>query len=163
MQFNLVHVIPDPRAHGLYGLAEVMESVRWGLTELGHTVTLKVNQIGIGARNIIFGFQMLLPEVLEKLPEDTVVYNLDQMANCEPSQLREEVAVAAKDVRLVVAFDAEVLARVVLPEAALQLALHLPRHRLAAGMGRSSTWISMRFTLSPVGGRMVASRKRLEV
>jgi hypothetical protein len=100
MQFQLLHVIPDPRAHGLYGLCEVIESVRWGLSELGHTVTSRVNQLANGATNIVFGFQMLLPEVLEKLPEDTVVYNLDQMANCEPSQLRPEVAVAARRLRI---------------------------------------------------------------
>lgn len=95
MRFNLIHVFVAPRLHGFHGFAEVVETVRWGLTELGHDVTVQTNTVANDRRNIIFGYQLIPPETLNKLPPDTIIYNFEQMANVKPEQFRPPVHAAA--------------------------------------------------------------------
>ena len=75
--FNIVHVLPD----GLLNLRayhEVIESVLWGLQQLGHYTTYSVNAICPGARNILFGGQRA-PDLVIGSPADTIYYNLEQV------------------------------------------------------------------------------------
>ena len=61
------------------GYREVVESVAWGLRELGHSVESGVDTFSQSATNIIFGAQMLEMDVVEKLPPSTIVYNFEQL------------------------------------------------------------------------------------
>jgi len=100
MHFHITHIVPDPRAHGLYGYFEVMETLRWGLEALGHQVTAAVNAGTAGAAHIVFGFQMLEEEGLRTLPPDSIVYNLEQMANVPPEEMKPSVRYVAEHLRV---------------------------------------------------------------
>lgn len=89
-RFNLMHCLPHPSMHGLHGYNEVIETVAWGLRELGHEVSHTMNKFELGSTNIIFGAQVLPIDFLERLPEDSIVYNFEQRKNYVPSQLDEE-------------------------------------------------------------------------
>jgi hypothetical protein len=80
MPFHIMHVIGDSRVHGLFGYAEVIETVRWGLAELGHEVSVAVNSYVPDRTNIIFGIHMIGLPTLAQLPKDTIAYNFEQMA-----------------------------------------------------------------------------------
>ena len=76
--FHIVHFIPTERHHGLYGYNEVIETLTWGLNQLGHTVSYAKNQFVQGERNIVFGHQMAGWETLSSLPPGTIIYNMEQ-------------------------------------------------------------------------------------
>jgi hypothetical protein len=94
-RFHIAHIIPHPRLHGLNGYREVIDTVHWGLTALGHEVSFAVNTFSRGAVNIVFGFQMLTEEALHELPPETVVYNFEQMVGLPTSALKKHYAIAA--------------------------------------------------------------------
>jgi hypothetical protein len=77
--FHLLHWIPDPRLHILNGYNEVIETVAWGLRELGHEASSAVNQGRAGAIPIVFGAQLMQPEALALLPPGSILYNLEQL------------------------------------------------------------------------------------
>lgn len=83
--------------HGLNGYKEVIESVEWGLKQLGHEVTYAVNRISPDATNIIFGAQVLPIAFLEQLPKESVVYNFEQMRGLSPNEIREEQVFVAQN------------------------------------------------------------------
>jgi len=88
-QFNLVHCISEnPCFHGLNGYKEVIESLDWGLKELGHDSHYSVNTITSDAINILFGAQVLSLEALQALPENSIIYNFEQMRGLEKYQVR---------------------------------------------------------------------------
>src|SRR5688572_16432894 len=62
MRFNLVHVLPEQRAKGPLAYIETIETIQWGLAQLGHVVTTSTNTFVRSARNIVFGVQMMPPE-----------------------------------------------------------------------------------------------------
>ena len=86
--FHIAHVIPEPKMHGLNGYKEVIETVEWGLQQLGHSVTYAVNEFSSEATNIVFGAQVLPLDKLQSLPNDTIVYNFEQIRGI--TSLREE-------------------------------------------------------------------------
>jgi hypothetical protein len=77
--------------HGLYGYIEVIQSIEWGLKELGHSVTYALNNFDPKSINIVFGAQVLPIDLLEKLPGNTIVYNFEQMRGLSKDQIRPEV------------------------------------------------------------------------
>ncbi len=76
--FHICHIIPDDRLHGLNGYKEVIETVGWGLVQMGHTVSYMKNLLHPEAINIVFGAQLCPVNVLEKFPRNTIIYNLEQ-------------------------------------------------------------------------------------
>jgi hypothetical protein len=85
-------VSPDGYVHSA-ALAEVMETVIYGLRALGCEVTYQVNQLVLpGPRPIVFGAQLLEPAEAELLPPGTIIYNLEQIAAdstwCSPTYLK---------------------------------------------------------------------------
>lgn len=96
-KFHLFHVIPHPEMHGLNGYKEVIESIEWGLRQLGHDVTYAVNRFAPDATNIIFGAQVLPIDFLERLPKDSIVYNFEQMRGLSPNEIREEQVFVARN------------------------------------------------------------------
>jgi hypothetical protein len=96
--YNLVHcIIPNPRAHGLKGYKEVIETVRWGLEQLGHYVTYAVNEVAIDATNIVFGAQVMPVAALRQLPDNTIIYNFEQLRGL--AAIREELKYVAAEER----------------------------------------------------------------
>jgi hypothetical protein len=90
-RFHLAHVIPHPRLHGLNGYREVIESVQWGLEQLGHQVTYGVNRFSNKTTNIIFGAQVLPADIQRQLPANSIIYNFEQLRGEEPEALRPEL------------------------------------------------------------------------
>jgi hypothetical protein len=88
MKYHLAHIIPNARMHGLNGYKDVIDTLQWGLGQLGHEVSYAVNQISGDATNIIFGAQMIPADTLRLLPADTIVYQLEQLrGNTRPDYL----------------------------------------------------------------------------
>lgn len=79
-RFHLTHIIPSERLHIFQGYSEIIETVHWGLANLGFEVTYAVNRFQPGAVNVVFGAQMLGVATLETFPRNTIVYNLEQIA-----------------------------------------------------------------------------------
>jgi hypothetical protein len=100
MRFHLAHLAPNPAFHGLYGHTEVIETIHWGLRELGHEVTSGVNQLHSSRTNIIFGAQMLQERHVNALRPDTIVYNLEQCFGLPPQQIKPPLLAAVQRFRL---------------------------------------------------------------
>ena len=75
--FNMAHVLPND-ALNLRAYQEVIDTVRWGLEQLGHHTTYSVNSICENARNIIFGGHLDPPLVIRS-PADSIYYNMEQI------------------------------------------------------------------------------------
>jgi hypothetical protein len=136
-RFHLMHCVPHPRMHGLNGYKEVIESVAWGLAQLGHEVGYALNRYEPAATNIVFGAQVLPIDFLSRMSRDTVVYNFEQMRGLSKDAIRPEIqfyaqhlkvweysasnmdswaALAAPDVRLVPVGYAPILTRIPKPQ-----------------------------------------------
>lgn len=100
MHFHLAHIAPNKIGHGLLGYTEVIETVQWGLRELGHTAEYGLNRLSESATNIIFGVQVLAEDVLQRLPRRTIVYHLEQVRNRNPGDLRPQSRIAAERFRV---------------------------------------------------------------
>jgi len=98
--FHLMHCVPDPRMHGLHGYKEVIDTVAWGLEQLGYPVGYALNEYDRGATNIVFGAQVLPVAYLESLPPDTIVYNFEQIGGLGAAQIRPELHCAARRFRI---------------------------------------------------------------
>jgi hypothetical protein len=85
LNYHVTHINSDGHQHGLNGYKEVVDSVVWGLRELGHSVELGVNVFSESATNIIIGAQMVQLDQLKELPPSTIVYNFEQMRGIEIS------------------------------------------------------------------------------
>jgi len=82
MRFNIVPVFYDiPTMHGLRGYREVVQTLQWGLSELGHEVSVTENSIAANCTNILIGHVVVPAERLAALPKDTIIYNLEQMGS----------------------------------------------------------------------------------
>ena len=96
MRFHIAHVVPNPRLHGLYGYQEVIDTLQWGLREIGHEVTAGKNAIESDRINIIFGVQMIAQHATHTLPDNTIIYNLEQVAGVSLAALKASFATVAK-------------------------------------------------------------------
>src|SRR5438034_5398341 len=96
MRFNLVHVLSDPPLHTPMGYRETIETLEWGLKELGHDVTVQVNGLTPGRRHMVIGAQLLPTDLLDRFPDDTILYNLEQLAQLEPGELKPVFQSAAR-------------------------------------------------------------------
>lgn len=83
--FNLVHILDTGAMHGLQGYRELIETIQWGLVQLGINVSLTENVLHADCINIIFGAQVLSLRQIENLPPGSIVYNLEQMAGLDLS------------------------------------------------------------------------------
>jgi hypothetical protein len=99
-RFHLMHCIPDPRAHGLRGYREIIETLVWGLRESGHEASYSVNQFDSQATNIVFGAHLLPVEVMQKLPANTIIYSLEQARNLRPEQLAPSIHFMARQFQI---------------------------------------------------------------
>ena len=70
------------------GYREVIETLQWGLAQLGHDVTVAFNTFETDRTNIFFGGQMLSDEQLQTVPPDSIFYQLEQMARVPLDHVR---------------------------------------------------------------------------
>jgi hypothetical protein len=96
MKFHLAHIVPDKMHHGMHGYKEIVDTVQWGLEQLGHSVVYGLNTLSAKAINIIFGVQVLDLGLLETLPADTIVYNFEQAKGWSAQNLRPQMHLAAQ-------------------------------------------------------------------
>jgi hypothetical protein len=87
MRFHIVHIIPNPKLHGLHGYSEVIETLQWGLNQLGHETTAAINSVAKDKTNIVFGGQMLGENGLAQFPADSIFYNFEQLAEIPEEKL----------------------------------------------------------------------------
>lgn len=87
--------MPNPRLHIAYGFGGIIETVRWGLANLGLEVSYAINRAHSRATNIVFGASMLGLPALSALPENTIIYNLEQMSGLDPADINERVKYCA--------------------------------------------------------------------
>jgi hypothetical protein len=83
--------------HGLNGYKEVIDSVQWGLEQLGHDAFYALNNFNPTSNNIIFGAQVLSVPFLQLLPANTIVYNFEQFRGRMEHQVSDEVRFFAKN------------------------------------------------------------------
>jgi hypothetical protein len=100
MTYHIVKVQPDPRLHGINGYDEVVETLAWGLAELGFAVSTATNDFAPDKTNIVLGFQMLPEAKLVRLPETTVLYNFEQMRGVDAGHLKPAYRIAAERFRI---------------------------------------------------------------
>jgi hypothetical protein len=86
-----MHNVPHPSMHGLHGYKEVIDSVQWGLEQLGHTAYYGLNDYNPNSNNIVFGAQVLPVSFLQQMPANTIVYNFEQYRGFAPHQIYEQV------------------------------------------------------------------------
>ena len=98
-KFHIVHVL-HPTNHGPMGYREVVETLYWGLTQLGHEVSLGVNNYLPDRTNIFIGGQMLDPADLERFPAGSIFYHLEQIANVPPEALIPSAHIIASRFRI---------------------------------------------------------------
>lgn len=99
-RFHIVHYFPTEQWHGLRGYAEVIESLVWGLQELGYSAEVGGDVDFSGPTNILFGAHMLPLETIAKLPEDTIYYNMEPMIGLDTRGYKESFRLLAKKVQI---------------------------------------------------------------
>ena len=83
-KFNLCIVrFPGP-IPAFESYREVAETVKYGLQAIGYDVILSDDKLMHNSVNIIFGFQILSPEMLPMLTGSTIFYNLEKMSHKNP-------------------------------------------------------------------------------
>lgn len=96
-KFHLMQVVP-PYRHTLLGCNELIETFKWGLEQLGYEVSHAINSYELGCRNIIFGAQVLPIDFISGFPDDTIIYNTEQMVRgLTGDYIRDEMHFYAKN------------------------------------------------------------------
>ena len=76
-RFHVVHVLSED-SPGFEAYQEVIDTVLWGLRQIGHEATYSVNEMSPNATNIVFGANHA-GNMLYSAPDNTIVYNLEQL------------------------------------------------------------------------------------
>lgn len=98
--FQLVHCLDAQHLHGLHGYKDVIDTVQWGLEQLGHEVRYSINAPSPDAVNIVFGAQILSPEALSAFPDGTIIYNFEQIRGVPVAQIRPSLRYCATRFRI---------------------------------------------------------------
>lgn len=94
-KFHLMQVVP-PHRHKLLGCNELIETFKWGLEQLGYEVSHAINSYELGCRNIVFGAQILPIDFIQHFPDDTIIYNAEQMRGITDEYIRPEMCFYAQ-------------------------------------------------------------------
>lgn len=94
-KFHLMQVVP-PYRHKLVGCNELVDTLKWGFEQLGYEVSHAINSYEMGYTNIILGAQVLPIDFINGFPDDTIVYNLEQMNGLTGDYIRDEMHFYAK-------------------------------------------------------------------
>jgi hypothetical protein len=104
LKFNISHIVPAASdrslMHGLYGYKEVIETIWWGLNDIGCNVTISDNSLLSESINIILGAQVLTEDDLRRLPANTIIYNFEQIGGLNLAELKPEFKFVAEHFRV---------------------------------------------------------------
>ncbi|MFI3220426.1 MAG: hypothetical protein QX189_15100 [Methylococcales bacterium] len=95
-KFHLMQVV-FPHRHKILGCNELIETFKWGLEQLGYEVSHAINSYELGCRNIIIGAQVLPIDFINGFPDDTIIYNTEQMVGITGDYIRSEMHFYAKN------------------------------------------------------------------
>lgn len=102
--FHIAHIAPPAGdrslMHGLNGYLEVVETLTWGLAELGYEVSAGPNSFRGDRVNILIGAQMLSEADLARLPPETIVYNFEQIGGMTVDRLKPNIRIVADRFRI---------------------------------------------------------------
>lgn len=76
--FQVVLIQPPDYIHS-QALTEIVDTLVYGLKGLGYPVSREKNRLVPGARAILIGAHLLPPGQMDRLPLDTIIYNLEQV------------------------------------------------------------------------------------
>ena len=76
--FNVCLPQPDGYAHS-FCLLELSELLTFSLQDLGYDATFSINDIYPDRRNIIVGCHLVPQELIDRMPESTIVVNTEQI------------------------------------------------------------------------------------
>jgi len=99
-KFQLVHCLDAKHMHGLHGYKDVIDTVQWGLQQLGHEVRYSINAPSPDAVNIVFGAQILPLETLSAFGDGTIIYNFEQIRGLPLAQIRPSLRYCASRFRI---------------------------------------------------------------
>lgn len=103
-RFNIAHIVPNRSGpslmHGLYGYCEVIDTLQWGLADIGHDATVHENKFVAERTNIVLGAQMLSNSELQRLPLETIIYNFEQIGRLRPEDLKPEIRTVVERFRI---------------------------------------------------------------
>lgn len=97
-QFHICQIHPDSRIHVVAGYEEVIQTISWGLGQLGHPVSYAINNIRHDATNIIFAAHNVGLDFLRAMRKDTIIYNLEQMYGLYERELTEDNLIRFREV-----------------------------------------------------------------
>lgn len=96
--FHVCMFVPFEEVHVLAGYNEVIETIVWGLNNMGHHASSGINEIKPDATNIVFGAHNLNITTLKWLGPNTIIYNLEQIHGLYTVQHQEENLLHFKNV-----------------------------------------------------------------
>lgn len=82
-KFHIVIITPDDYIHSA-AFAELAETVRYGLLDLGHDASAAHNEFAADATNIIFGAHLIPADMAQNLPAGSIIYNTEQIDHKSP-------------------------------------------------------------------------------
>lgn len=94
-KFHFMQAIP-PHRHQLRGGDEFIETMKWGLEQLGYEASRAINSYELACRNIIVGAQVLPQDFIQNFPDDTIIFNTEQMKGLTGDDIRSEIHFLAK-------------------------------------------------------------------
>jgi hypothetical protein len=77
-RIHITQIVPTEVVHVYSGYQEVVDTLLWGLRELGFEADFAFNSVRADARNIIFSAQAAGIDLIRQFPKDTIIYNLEQ-------------------------------------------------------------------------------------
>jgi predicted O-methyltransferase YrrM len=93
-KFNVTKIAPDGFLHHM-GFNEVIDSLAWSLSALGHDVNVTQNWLSEhGEHNIVFGAELMAD--FQRLPPNSTIFNLEQPSHPHMEKVRR----LAKDIRV---------------------------------------------------------------
>ena len=85
-RFNVTKIVPEGFLHHM-AFDEVIDSLSWSLSELGHEVSVTQNWFSeVGETNIILGAELIAD--YQKLPRNSIVFNLEQPSHPNMEKVR---------------------------------------------------------------------------
>jgi predicted O-methyltransferase YrrM len=85
-KYNITRIVPEGFLH-TSAFLEVIDSLAWALSSLGHDVNVTQNWLSEhGETNIVFGAEVMAP--FQRLPHNSIIYNLEQPSHPNMDKVR---------------------------------------------------------------------------